>query len=353
MAFLYYTTNQQKMGFYNGSWSTYMSAARDANLEKFVSNGILKVDDIPEVAIEVGNDDIPSSLVMTAGFRDREGKLATSGDFCGVIAQGANSGELARVVNSGNVAIKNGPVKVNENSAVVVPFGVTLEYDDTGIVHIDGKITSANGDFHNSVWSDVDSKIVVSTSADDETARGITITVLFLDNTGRFTTEELVLDETDSSVAVTSTKDCSALIALYTSASITTANLVVADEDANACITLTTPTENSYGVLLCDVVPSSYRKVKITSDVEMTGNLILFGADKNNSSVLDIIPVTAALTATSNIGFKKIDLMYVGDDGAATATYTVEVEADSEGDIIGHARFGDIAANSVGMITLK
>ncbi|MFA7709508.1 MAG: hypothetical protein WCY30_00210 [Candidatus Neomarinimicrobiota bacterium] len=122
--------------------------------------------------------------------------------------------------------------------------------------------------------------------------------------------------------------DWEELIAVYVAAGFV-GDLTISDQDDNAIIALTTPSNTTYGAVECDDTTDAYgHLVKITAGGATSGVVVISGTDGADSAKYEILDFSEETIMNALTGFKTITHLLIGADEEAEQTYSIEIPAN-------------------------
>lgn len=355
MSVIYSTASGAAQKFNNETWAFRQSQSEDVNLEGFVKNGVLLKKSVLSRA-GIAGEAIPRHAEVT---KDSNNKIVVATNATktplGSASKDYAAGEVVYCAYFPKSINKAGNTAISAADDLVIGAGGRVAtYQGSAVSLASSVAGAASADFTNSVFSTAQ-RAIVDTAADDATARGLFVTLHFINEAGEYDTEIVTIDEVDSSENVLTTKKIAKLLAFSVSGTISTSTLQIKNEAGSTCKTVATPTGGTvYGSITpddsTDPVGQSVQISATTAPVD-GAKIVVYGTDDDSAVLTEILTGNGVLTSFKTTKqFKAISRLLIGDDGVATNTYTIQVLANSSGQKIGTAAAA-AAANAEVLVT--
>lgn len=354
MSYIYSTTSGSAEVFNNETFTYKQSDEAERGLEGLVKLGILKRKDVLDNEGVLGAD---ASVLHTEMTLDSTGKLVVATNptktAMGSLAKTGVAGALVTTTNYPYSINKAGSSDISASSNLVIGAGGRLVASQGRDVSLASSVVgAATGDFDNSIWTSAGKNVVVDTLADDSTARGATVTLYFINDSGVYTEETIQLHATDSSTDKTSVAKCTKLLAVKINQSVTTSTLQVKSDIGATCKAIATPTANTlYGSIATDDADSTLgHSVQITAGTAPVADSVVavYGTDEDSNIKVELVTFDGvATTARTTEVFKDITHLFIGDDGVATNTYSVAITENTEGQKVGTSPASTVTAGTL------
>lgn len=353
MSFIYKTLNGVAQKFNNETYAFKQSADPDVNLEGFVKQGVLLRQDVLDNEGVLGENASELHVEMYQGT-DGLMYVATNATQVGVgsLAKTGKAGDVVKACTTPNSINRAGNSIITASADVVIGAGGRLAESQVADVSLMSAVVgAASADFDNSVFA-TPSKAIVDTTVDAATARGATITLYYIDDTGSFVKETVVLNASDSSTDITTTGTVKKLLAVSSNQSILVVSLQVKNSSGALCKAIATPTANTiYGSVTEDDSSNPLgQSVQVSATTAPVADAVIVvkGTDDNSNELYETLVFDGVATsAITKKQFKSITQLLIGDDGVATNTYTIKVLANTSGQKIGVAPATNVPANSL------
>lgn len=330
----------------------FMSINGNNQMDALFKEGKILREDIDTAPI-VSGEAIPPFRLLKKDVGKAKLMEAPGTDFIGVSVNSApGDGNPLVFVKGGPVAVEVGADIADNEFVVAAPGGVIVPFVVNDHSLMSAVVGAATGDFDNSVWST--GKVAsLATSIDSIYDRSQKITLHFIGIDGLYTTEVVTLNNKDSSANVSSVAKIKRLLAVSVGTGGINGTLVIKGE-TNICISLTAPGAGVYGqVLPDDSTDAKGQRVKLSSGSgSVTGFILVVGTDSNGAAQTELVEFSAEANVYTSKAWKTVTALYIGDDGIATCSWSVQVDKNTESQKIGKATFGALKANTVGPLTL-
>lgn len=355
MGYLYRTVGGTKPYVQDEIVSSKLTLDRDTALDALVLEKILTRTEVPQ-----RSEDASAAIAKGKLVRIATGQLAMVAgpctDWVGVLLAAVARNAPGYYAFRDNVVLEASDVAIAAGKMLVgAPEGRVAEYQASAVNLMTSVQGAATGDFDNSVWLAAGEVIRIKASANAAGTRGNRVEFHFINDLNLYDTEIITTSSSDATSVVAGLKKCKKLLAIKVLTAFVDGNLIVEDVDGNDCIALTTPTADTwYGQILTDDSDDAKgQQVKLTcGDGALTGKILVVGTDYADAAQTEIVTFTAAATAVTTKAWKTITALLIGDDGTATATWSIEVSANTAAQIVGVAREA-IPARTHGLVTMQ
>jgi len=332
-----------------------MFSEADTKFDAMVAAGILAEETIEEQAI-IAHAAVATMRVIEATGSEAQQMDAPGTGVLGVTTEAAAADRSVNYVKSGKAAVLTGNKAIAIDKGLVAgPGGVVVEYQAAQVDLMTSVISLATDDFDNSVWGANGKHIHLKASVDDASSQGAVVTCHIINEDDEYEVVTADLDSDDSSIDVDSGITCKKLLAFSSSATFASGSLLIRDPSENVCKSIASVVAATvYGQIVPDDSTNAKgHRVKVTAGVSTTGKLLLIGTDGLGAAQTEILDYTADTDVYSALGWLTVTALLVGDDGAATTTYSICVEANTVLQIIGATIYSALDACKYGVIELK
>jgi len=354
MAFIFQTRNGLVQDFNGEEWKARQVNSGYTNFDGWVNLDVLFKDDVLD-AQGLSGEALPREREV---FRHTDGKLyLTNGartDTYGSVVTPVDEADAETAVVYGRRSVNQiGQANVAKGVNLVSgPEGFLVEYQSGATVLANAVASLVADDFVNTVWDALGERVNFRMSADDASSRGMKIDLDMLDVDGNLVQETVYTDGIDSSIEKQTVADnIVAILGFAIDKTVAAGNLIFEDVDNNACVNLATPAAGSFGRIATATQDAKGTGVKIVAGSAQTGTCRLIGKDKDGAVISELLSFVATDTVYSALAYAEIDYLQCGDDGVATQDYTISVEANSAGQIVGSTKFA--GANALESVMIQ
>lgn len=356
MSYLYRTTNGN-LATINGLRMRAVSRKEeDRELDACVDLEVLLRESIPENSAILENAveamrfiqlTASGSCIMMAGPALESGSI-----FKGISIDAGAASDVISYIDEGVTAVMCGNSDIAAGKRVVsAPFGKAAEFQATEIA-LASASGLATGDFNNSYWDADGEKAYVKTTVDVEADFGKVIEIYAIGANGAYVSETISLGKPASYLSEqegTGTPIGGQLlikkIVGFRVPVALAGTLVIQNNAGEVCKQIATPS-GSYGTLAV-AGDAKGQRIKITAGSAITGTLVIM-----SGGAAEVVEFNAESTKYSANGYNVVDLILIGDDGVATQSYTIVVEANTDEQIIAYT-IDTLTANTPGVVEIR
>jgi len=356
MSFIYKSNNGGLVTIDSTRLKALMTKESDPSFDKFVAIDALCKDEIIDQSVLLGGsvgamrllafNSVSGSAIQIEGpTRD------TDESFYGVSIEAGSNNQVIQAVTKGAVAALISDYNIPKGSMLVgAPDGKVAAYQSAAIqLLLDGAST---GEFDNSVWASGGEVINVATSIDESGAQGAQIVCLFINELGEYDVELIILDSANSSTVVSGSKLCTAIVGVYSDRDIST-DLYIMNASLSRAWANSVSVGTIYGKIDTTSADAYGQIVEFYLSGPITGKIVVVGTDGNDQIVSEVVSFNAESRQRTVRGWKSVTDILAGDDGLAGVTFTLQVDANTDADIIGYASYEDLVALTTCLIELR